>query len=394
MAPPSRAVLPWVMASPRRSDSSGAPRWLWQAGFAAAVLLTCAALLGLTQVLCSGLPWSEPPAPKATPFLPLRSAAETAGPASSPLGTGASGMFAWTPDGQALITARGGTVQRMAASPSGVPGPAWSPAGAAILGLSLDAGGTTLLTRSDQFFELWDLRTHQKRFTLAPHKEGVTSAAISPDGARVAAGDERGQVGLWDVRTGRLLLAFTAHPGAVAALAFSPNSEVLVSVADDLRGQQYEVGVWNTSTGRREHFWRDRVDLDVGHFPALFLTPDASRVLATWTVEGRLESSDEADWKGRAGLALRDARTGTQVWQVELPTLLHGIAFSPQGDLLAAETLDGLFLLSGGAGQSLRRLSPETFGPSPLAFSPDGRRLAVAQEGAEVQVWDLAPGAR
>lgn len=97
-----------------------------------------------------------------------------------------------------------------AASPDGVPLPAWNPTTERILAGSTEAPGR------------------------------IRSLAFSPDGTTLASGSTDGKVRFWDAESGALRSTFAAHDGLVLALAFSPSGAVLASGGSDTL-----VRLWN-----------------------------------------------------------------------------------------------------------------------------------------------------
>src|SRR5690606_34821834 len=58
-------------------------------------------------------------------------------------------------------------------------------------------------------------------------------AALSPDGALVAAGDRGGVLRLWDAGSGRLVASARGHAGRVLTVRFSPDGARLVTASQD-----------------------------------------------------------------------------------------------------------------------------------------------------------------
>lgn len=71
----------------------------------------------------------------------------------------------------------------------------------------------------------------------------------------------------------------------------------------------------------------------------------------------------------------------------------HHVAWSPDGELLAAAQRDGtIWLVDTVAGQVLRLLSGFVHAVNGVAFCPDGKTLASASDDGAVRLWDVCTG--
>ncbi|HQR34615.1 MAG TPA: serine/threonine-protein kinase, partial [Blastocatellia bacterium] len=86
--------------------------------------------------------------------------------------------------------------------------------------------------RGFEWHYLRNLYRQNLRYTL-PHPNEVHTVAYSPDGLKLATGDENGTGRLWESATGRLLATLQAHKTRIHAVAFSPDGKTLATGSDD-----------------------------------------------------------------------------------------------------------------------------------------------------------------
>ncbi len=103
----------------------------------------------------------------------------------------------------------------------------------------------------------------------------------------------------------------------------------------------------------------------------------------------------DADPAG-AEVVLLDGETGKESRRIPMPAVVvWGLAFSPDGKTLAVTSGRGpgrIRLYQAATGRQVRSIAtPPISGPA-LAFSPDGSRLATAMADTSVLLWDLRPG--
>ncbi len=83
--------------------------------------------------------------------------------------------------------------------------------------------------------KVWDVATGARLYTLSEPTDGINTIAISPDGARVAAGGLDKSIRVWRLgeKSGTLENSLIAHEDAILKLAWSPDGKHLISTSAD-----------------------------------------------------------------------------------------------------------------------------------------------------------------
>jgi RNA polymerase sigma factor (sigma-70 family) len=246
--------------------------------------------------------------------------------------------------------------------------------------LAFSPDGKTLLTSErDCQVRLWDVAAWRERVPAEGPEDGIASLTYSPDGKLVAAACG-GRVWLWEAATGKVVRTLEGDPDSrLAAVAFSADGKLLV--AGNYDGT---VLVWDPGT------WDERRRLPgAGSRAELFaLSPDGVTV-AAWGIAAQ---HTVALWDSGTG-----KERGTLAAPAETPggrTVLRALCFSRDGKTLyaASATHRSVLRWNVAEGKALPALGRHDEGLAALALSADERSTAVVTMGGALHVWDLATG--
>ncbi len=322
------------------------------------------------------------------------------------------GMIDFTPDRRTLIVGSGNALLLIDAKTGRHLNPTLGHR-AAVKSLAFSPDGKRLASGgedSDVF--IWDVATGQAVHRLGGHDFGVSSIAWSPDGRTLAtANGGRGGnssnesfVTLWDAGTGERKQRFYAHMSIVGSMAFCGGGKILAT-ANNYSGR---VRWWDVTTGNRlgqERGLRsprlvgdgERVVLLADDGLRHLRTEEPTPVGAPIAIKG-IEAV--AVWRGRA-VILRGGRfqrldlaTGKLTGPDPRPEDDGGFrqtVFSPDGGRLAHLGRDGVLrVIDVATGSVQGETPPISRYINAVAFSPDGRKLAVDAGDTTILLYDVA----
>lgn len=197
-----------------------------------------------------------------------------------------------------------------------------------------------------------DRRTGKDLRPTTGHRGAIGSLVYLPDGQTIATASVDGTIRTWDAATGKSLRVFHGHKGPINALALSPNGKHLAS-----GGMDGSVRIWDMPGGElrstsTEHYFRVQ---------SVAFSPDG-KWLAT---------------QGNGRIYLRNPNDGKSL------NYIHGfdenVAFSGDSKTLTSLDHEGKLLLRELGTEKTAEV--EMKGGDCLAYSPNGKFLAVAQDG-------------
>jgi len=275
---------------------------------------------------------------------------------------------------------------------------------------------------------LFDAATLKRTGKATGHQASLTSIAVSPDGRWVASTSSDAQgVNLWDVVGGETRTLSANRGRDVLSLAFSHDGRMIATGGYGGTGTDPLLQIWDGATGRELQAIRAPV-----HVKSLSFNPsgnvlaysDGSKSIRLWDIATKRQTAswtahatdiESLVWSPDGQTLISSDHSGVvRMWDstggrqtAEIGGLISGrtlVAVSPDGrrlaTIVAPSTVDAVtFVQMWDAGTQTELATFEKppvvnpLGQPAIAFSPDGRRLAVAAGGVpEVRICDVETG--
>jgi WD40 repeat protein len=284
------------------------------------------------------------------------------------------------------------------------------PHGNMVRAIAVSPGGRFLASSSlDDFVRLWDIQSGKEVYKLPGHGAlgGRRAVGFTPDGRRFLSWGDDLYLRIWDVKSGKVLIENAVRPPGVARAgdvgpagrelrlmmmgppAFTPDGQRLVAAMGGF------LHIIETATGRIENSVKHAsgpilTALAVAPDGRTFATSASGQSIQRNLPDGQVQSTTP----NHHPVCLFELPTGRLVHELDMPTDSPGpVAFSADGKLLAIGFGRGrgeVRLLDLATWKTVAVLTDFGSKPHAMTFSADGKSLITGLNDGTALVWDLA----
>jgi WD40 repeat protein len=242
-----------------------------------------------------------------------------------------------------------------------------------IFSLAISSDGSRIVSGSrDRTMHVWDGFTFEK-LGLCEHEDEINSVALSPDGSLIASGSDDRTVWIWNTRSLEKITRLTGHKRLVTCVAFFPDGTRIASASFDCT-----VRIWDA------HTYGPLPGLQCsGPVFVIAISPDSTRLALGERTSGT-----------KGILHVFDIVTLSELVQLNISPgsfFPWAIAFSPGGDLIASGTASGPIQIWNASNlSSIATISGYHGQVMSISFSSDGSQIVSGSEDGTVRIQPVA----
>ncbi|CAG8453180.1 5860_t:CDS:2 [Paraglomus brasilianum] len=219
---------------------------------------------------------------------------------------------------------------------------------------------------------VWEWQSESYVLKQQGHYYDMNTLSYSPDSQTIATGADDGKLKLWNTISGFCFVTFTEHSSAITQVEFAKNGQVVFSSSLDGTVRAFDL--------IRYRNFRTFTTPSPIQFTCLCVDPSGEVICA-----GSMDTFEIYVWSVQTGKLL-DILSGH-----EGP--ISGLAFSPNGTLLASSSWDYTARTWDIFGRSKNvEVFRHTSDVLAIAFKPDGKQLACSTLDGQIAFWDVERG--
>ena len=237
---------------------------------------------------------------------------------------------------------------------------------------------------------IYDPATGKQQVVLKGPVASCYTAAFAPDGRTLAVGDGGGTLRLWDLATRSCQVSLLGHTGGIWCVAFAPDGRTLVTT-----GRDGTIRLWDAKRRSDRAVFRVRNPMASGfgaNAQSVAFSADSTRVLAAQT-KGCVVACNLGD--GSTRILKTDDHQVIELWSLLAPdggALAVGRRIEPVAPGTGVENWRFKTVVYDLSGRRAPITLPPVVGGGDWRWSPEGRRLALAESTGDLTLWDSFTG--
>ena len=233
--------------------------------------------------------------------------------------------------------------------------------------ICITSNGKYIVSGSNKYINIWDIKTGELLKTLIGHNKPVSSVSITPDNTKIISGSYDKTIKIWDMKSGKLLKTLKGHQGSVTSIAITPDNTKIISGSYDKT-----IKIWDLKTGKL-------LKTLIGHqdyVTCIKITNNNKYIVsASWDNTIRI-------WDLKTGkpLNILTGHNGT-IYTVKVDNFSNTIISGSYDKTIKIWDLK--------SGELLKTLTGHQGYITSIAITPDNTKIISGSSDRTIKIWDL-----